>query len=268
MVGVVLVLFLLLARLDGWTVVVAILIERPRSIVQVVIVVGTVPKDGIVVAQATVRLAAAAAAAANAITRAIAQRGLVVCGFCGRLLPHGIPLRVCGKLPILLGDGHQQTELRGKLVLGVQAVGEVDPTNATIGVDLNPQSFDVVGAVRPTGKVAQIELDLVPTLVQPHGHGADEGLDARRRLVVGGTEPTPDVLIVQYLNLEREVLVHVLEDHHQERQLDAQGLLGIGRTNDVVGRHVRSHDFHHRALDIRVGYALHMTILYRGVPYL
>ena len=204
----------------------------------------------------------------NAIARAIAQCGLAVRGFRGRLLPLGIPLRVCGKLPILLGNGHQKTELRWKLVLGIQAVGEVDPTDATIGVDLNAQGLDVVGAIRPTRKVAQIELDLVPTLVQPHGHGADEGLDARRRLVVGGTEPTSDVLIIQNLNLEGEVLVHVLKDHHQEGQLDAQGLLGIGRTNDVVGGNVRAHDLHHRALDVRIGYALYVAVLHRGVPYL
>jgi hypothetical protein len=40
---------------------------------------------------------------------------------------------------------------------------------------------------------------LVPAVVQPHGHGADEGLDAGRRLVVGRPETPPNILVVQHL---------------------------------------------------------------------
>jgi hypothetical protein len=49
-------------------------------------------------------------------------------------------------------------------------------------VDLDPQRLDVVCPVRAAGEVAQVELDLVPPLVQPHGHGADEGLNPSRGL--------------------------------------------------------------------------------------
>ena len=49
---------------------------------------------------------------------------------------------------------------------------------------LNPEGLDVVGAVRATREVAQVELDLIPALVESHGHRADEGLDARRALIV------------------------------------------------------------------------------------
>ena len=41
---------------------------------------------------------------------------------------------------------------------------------------LYAESLDVVGAVRSTREVCQVELDLVPSVVQPHGHCAYEGL--------------------------------------------------------------------------------------------
>jgi hypothetical protein len=49
-------------------------------------------------------------------------------------------------------------------------------------VDLDPQRLDVVCPIRAAGEVAQVELNLVPPLVQPHGHGADEGLNPGRGL--------------------------------------------------------------------------------------
>jgi hypothetical protein len=77
-------------------------------------------------------------------------------------------------------------------------------------VDLHAEGLDVVGAVRSSREVREVELDLVPALVQPHGHGADERLDARRALVVGRPEPPSHVLVVQ--------------DHHLLLELE----LGIG----------------------------------------
>ena len=131
-----------------------------------------------------------------------------------------------------------------------------------------PQCLNVVGTVGTTSEIGQVKLNLIPAFIESHRHGADEGLDARRRLVVGGTESTPNVLVIQNLNLEGKVLIHVLEDHHQEGKLDAQGLFGIGWTDNVVRRYIRSHDLHNRALNVRIGNALHVTILHGGVPYL
>ena len=39
-----------------------------------------------------------------------------------------------------------------------------------------PERLDVVGTVGATSEIGQVELNLVPALVQPHGHGTDEGL--------------------------------------------------------------------------------------------
>lgn len=44
-------------------------------------------------------------------------------------------------------------------------------------MDLDAQSLNVVCAVRAPGEVGQIKLNLVPPVVEPHWHRADEGLD-------------------------------------------------------------------------------------------
>lgn len=67
------------------------------------------------------------------------------------------------------------------------------------GTDLYTQSLDVVGSVRSPSEVGQVELNLVPSIIQPHWHGADEGLHARRALVVARSESSPDILIIQHL---------------------------------------------------------------------
>ena len=84
----------------------------------------------------------------------------------------------------LLLDGEVELELCGELLLAVEPVGEVDAADAAVGVDLDPQRLHVVGAVRPPGEVRQVELDLVPALVQPHRHRADKRLHPGRGLQV------------------------------------------------------------------------------------
>ena len=49
-------------------------------------------------------------------------------------------------------------------------------------------------------------------------------------LVVARAEPPPHILVVQDLDLEGEVLLHVLDDHDKVGQLDAERLLGIRGT--------------------------------------
>jgi len=160
------------------------------------------------------------------------------------LPPSYITVRIMGcSLALgLAGNGQEELELGRQLVLGVESVGEVDSPDSAVGVDLHSQGLDVVGSVGSSGEVGQVELDLVPSLVQSHGHRADEWLDSGGRLVVGGSESPPDALVVEHLDLEGEVLLQVLDDHDQEGQLDGQGLLGVEGGVDVVGGHVSSHD--------------------------
>ena len=100
-------------------------------------------------------------------------------------------------------------------------------------MDLNPQRLHVVGPVGSPGEVGQVELDLVPALVQSHRHRADEGLHSGGGLVVTRSESSPDVLVIQDLDLECEIFLHVLHDHHEVGQLDAQRLLRVRRAGHV-----------------------------------
>lgn len=74
---------------------------------------------------------------------------------------------------------------------------------------LNSESLDVIGAVRSAREVWQVELDLVPAVVQPHGHRTDEGLHSRRALIVTRPEPPPHILIIQHLKSQLCDIHHV-----------------------------------------------------------
>merc|ERR1719335_1217362 len=107
--------------------------------------------------------------------------------------------RVRDSVSLVLLHWEEQLELWGQLLLTVEAIREVDPPDAAVGVELDAQSLDVVRSVRAAREVGEVELDLIPALVQAHGHGADEGLHARRALVVGRAEAPADLLVVQDL---------------------------------------------------------------------
>ena len=175
----------------------------------------------------------------------------------------------CSSLTLWLASHRQeQFEFRRQLILSVQSIREVDSSDSAVGVNLHPQRLYVVGTVGPTGEIRQVELNLVPALVQPHRHRTDEGLHPRRWLVVWCAESPPDTLVIQHLHLEGEVLLQVLNDHNQEWQLDGEGLLGVQRSVDVVGRDIGAHNLEHRRLDVGIGDSLDMTIPDALIPNL
>eukprot|EP00961_Rhodomonas_salina_P242926 3281966-Rhodomonas_salina.2 len=61
---------------------------------------------------------------------------------------------------------------------------------------------------------------------------------------------------------------YILDDHHKEGKLDAQGLVLISRASNVVGADVGPHDFEDRRLNILVGDALDMPVPHLLVPNL
>ena len=73
---------------------------------------------------------------------------------------------------------------------------------------LDSECLDVVGAVSSACEVGQVELDLVPAFIESHWHGTDERLDARRALVVTGTESSTNVLVVQDLLAIHQIIMH------------------------------------------------------------
>jgi hypothetical protein len=106
---------------------------------------------------------------------------------------------------LLLLDGEEKLEFRRQFLLGVEAVGEVNPANSAVGMDGDSQCFDVVATIGSSGEIRQVELNLIPPLVQPHRHGTDERLHAGGRLVVGSSEPSAHIFVVEHLNFEGEV---------------------------------------------------------------
>merc|ERR1740139_895248 len=118
----------------------------------------------------------------------------------------------------------EELELGWELVLGVEAIGEINSTNTAVSVDLNSKGLNIVGTVSTTGEIGQVELDLIPAFIKSHGHSANKGLYTGGRLVVGGSEST----------------TQVLDDHDQEGELDGKGLLGVDWARDEVSGHVGS----------------------------
>eukprot|EP00406_Dinophysis_acuminata_P003904 CAMPEP_0179226202 /NCGR_PEP_ID=MMETSP0797-20121207/8694_1 /TAXON_ID=47934 /ORGANISM="Dinophysis acuminata, Strain DAEP01" /LENGTH=113 /DNA_ID=CAMNT_0020933227 /DNA_START=298 /DNA_END=639 /DNA_ORIENTATION=- len=110
---------------------------------------------------------------------------------------------------------------------------------------LHAERLNVVCAVSTSREIGQIELNLVPALIKPHGHCADEGLHARRALVVGCPEAAADLLVVEDRHFEREVFLEVLDNHHKERQLDPERLTRVSWAGDVGGAHICAHDLQH-----------------------
>jgi len=109
-------------------------------------------------------------------------------------------------------------------------------------VQLYSERLDVIGPVGTAGEIGQVELDLVPTLVQSHGHGTNKRFHTRRRLIIRSAESSSDILIVQNLHLEGEVFLQIFDDHHKKRKLDAQSLFRIRRASDVVSRDIGSYN--------------------------
>ena len=91
-------------------------------------------------------------------------------------------------------------------------------------MNLNSQGLDVICTVRSSGEIGKIELNLIPTFIESHGHGADEGLDSGGALVVGGSEAAAHVLVVQHLHLKGEVLLQLSQVSGSETPVDGGNL--------------------------------------------
>lgn len=151
---------------------------------------------------------------------------------------------------------------------GNAPVREIDSSNATIGVNLNTDSLHIVCSVRPASKVRQIKLNLVPPFVQTHWHGTNEWLDSRRGLIIRRTKSSLHSFVIQNLYLECEILIEILDNHYEKWEFDAQCLLGLCGTNDIVCRNIGAHDLEHRALNVLVCNSIDVSILHFGIPNL
>ena len=73
-------------------------------------------------------------------------------------------------------------------------------------MDLYPERFNIVCTVSSSREVRQVELDLIPSFIQPHRHCADEGFHSCSALIIRCSKSSPNVLVVQYLHFESKVL--------------------------------------------------------------
>jgi len=174
--------------------------------------------------------------------------------------------RCCTTLLACICHWEVELELGRELVFRVETVGKVDPTNSAVGVDLHSKRFNVIGAVSTTCEIRQVELNLVPAIVKPHRHRADKWLDPRHGLVVGCTEPSTDILVVQHLHFKREVFLHIFDNHNQERQLNPERLLRVCRTCDVRCGNVCGRNVNDKRLNVLVCDTLDVTITNLLVP--
>lgn len=62
-------------------------------------------------------------------------------------------------------------------------------------------------------------------------------------LIIGSSEPSSDVSVIQNLDLEGEVLLQIFDNDNQIWELDAQSLLWVGRGADIGGGDIASTDF-------------------------
>lgn len=83
-----------------------------------------------------------------------------------------------GNGSLLFLDWEEQLEFWWQLLLAVQPVGKIYPSDPAIRMNRYPQSLNVIASVRSTSEVRQVKLDLVPAFVQPHGHGTDKRLNS------------------------------------------------------------------------------------------
>lgn len=148
-------------------------------------------------------------------------------------------------LGLLILDRQVEFKLSWKLILRVQSVGEIHPPYPTVSMNLYTQRLCVIGSISPPGEVGQVELNLVPAVIEPHGHGADEGLHPRRALIITCSKPPANIFIIQNLDLKGEVFLEVFNDHHQKGEFDPQGLLGVCGACYVGGADICSLNLQH-----------------------
>lgn len=73
----------------------------------------------------------------------------------------------CNDLRLLwLLDGQEQFELGRQFVFRVEAIGEVNASDPTVGMNLNSQGLDVIRSIGTAGEVGQVELNLVPSFLK------------------------------------------------------------------------------------------------------
>jgi len=133
-------------------------------------------------------------------------------------------------------------------------------------MNLNPGSLHIASSIGPASKVAKVDLNLIPSIIQTQRHGAVEGPDASTALKVAGAEPPPKVFIIQDLHLEGKVALEILDHEDKEWKSDSKTGVRANRTVDVGGAHVVPDDFKGHRTNAGIRNTLDVAVHHFGAP--
>lgn len=74
------------------------------------------------------------------------------------------------------------------------------------------KSLYIVASVSSSCEIWQVELNLIPALVESHRHCADEWLHSCCRLIIWGSKSSSDIFVVQNLHFESEIFLELNEE--------------------------------------------------------
>ena len=74
--------------------------------------------------------------------------------------------------------GHKEPEFFGQVFLWIKFIWKVNSPDSAVGMNLYTESLYIVGTVSSLCEIRQVKLNLIPAIIQPHGHGTYEGLDS------------------------------------------------------------------------------------------
>ena len=109
----------------------------------------------------------------------------------------------------LTSDWQEKFEFWGELVFCVKSIGEINSSNSAVGVNLHSQCFNIVSSISSSCEIRQVELNLIPALIESHGHCANERLYSGCWLIVWCSESTSNVLVIKYLHFESEIFLQL-----------------------------------------------------------
>ena len=96
---------------------------------------------------------------------------LLLCSGCGLLLIDlllsGLWLLLLLQLLLLLFllDREIQFKFCGQFILGIQTIGKVNPANSAICVNLNAESFYIIGTIGSSCEICEVKLNFVPAVI-------------------------------------------------------------------------------------------------------
>lgn len=75
-------------------------------------------------------------------------------------------------------------------------VGDIHCPDSAASANLYAEGLNVVGSIGPPGEVRQIELNLVPAVIQSHGHGANKGFHSCRALIITCPKSPANIFVI------------------------------------------------------------------------